>query len=195
MTLGHGEKAKAKQAQHERRLSQAPEPANNGGHFDAMMADPDEYNAAAADLDLTAWGALSGAEKIHLEEKHRDSRFAREQGMTLERYRASVRRRYERGEFREGFGQPQWLRDEYAAERPHEFVIEALDLIAEGMVSTGPRLVEVFRKINARTRTGLVYEREPLPPFEMAKTHLMEEIERVGLMEFFLEARRLREGN
>ncbi len=154
----------------------------------------DQYGARDAGVTVEAWRLLPKHEQIRLQEDSEDLRFANDKCLTLEEYRAKKRQQFEAGAFREQFGCPQWLRDQYSKERPVELVVEALQLIADGETATGKRLLEIFRKIDARTGSGSVFSCEPLPPFAEAKARLLAEIERVGLGELFREAEAQRGG-
>jgi hypothetical protein len=139
--------------------------------------------ARDAGLTVEEWQALPESEQIRLQEDRLDSIYARENHRTtLEAYRQQKRREIEAGELLPQYGFPQWLRDEYAQERPAETVVEYLNLLTEGATATGPALQEILKKIQARTASGFVGAAMTFPE---AKQRLLAEIERVGLTELF----------
>jgi hypothetical protein len=145
----------------------------------------DEYDAKDAGLTLAEWESLPESEQIRLREDCEDRRFASDNRRTLENYRDVRRAVIEASELRKEFGFPQWLRDQYAKERPAEVVVEYLGLLTEGATADGEALQEILWKIDARTRRGFCGTELP---FAEARQRLLEEIERVGLGEFYREA-------
>jgi hypothetical protein len=161
-----------------------------GGDADSMSAAEaarlidtlDTAEAADSGLTLAEWRALTESQRVKLWEDSQDSN----REMTLTEFRREMRRRIEAGEMRDPYtGFPQWLRDQYAAERPVEVAIEYLSLLRALETTTGDALKEVIRKIAERTWRGWAIERT----VEHARTLLLEEIDRVGLREIFNEAR------
>ena len=142
------------------------------------------------------WLALPEVEQIRLDEDHQDGERARSKHMTLEAYRASFRAWYEAGKSNPDYGQPQWLRDQYAQERPREIVAEYAELLARAATAEGAEFEDVACLIAARVHRGLVF-REAMfsnywPPvtYEGLKEDLLGEIKRVGLVSLFRKAAR-----
>jgi hypothetical protein len=167
------------------------EPSNRNSLQD-LVDKMDEYDAKNAGLTLDQWKSVAEYEQIGLAEDHQDRRFAERE--TLEEYRARQRASIEAGGLKKEYGFPQWLRDQYAKERPAEVVVEYLDLLTAGATAAGEALQEIIGKIYSRTGRGWVPGLPPAyrEPFEMtfaeARKRLLEEIDRAGLGEFFREA-------
>jgi hypothetical protein len=169
------------------RVKRAQEHARRPTHGNARHADLASVIATieARDAGLTVeeWQALPESEQIKLQEDYLDKTYAQDNYCTtLEIYRRQMRKQIEAGELRPEYGLPQWLRDEYARERPAETVVEYLNLLTEGATATGPALQEILKKIQARTASGFVGAAMTFPE---AKQRLLAEIERVGLTELF----------
>jgi hypothetical protein len=148
----------------------------------------DRIDADDAGLRIEHWRALEERERIKLWEHSQDSKYARDQHLTLNDYRAQWRGNFEAGNyFRPECGQPQWLRDAYARERPAEVAVEYLELITQGEIATGNRLLELIGKIDARTGRGFVGMGDS---FAAAKERLLAEIARAGLTDYFEEVQR-----
>jgi hypothetical protein len=144
-------------------------------------------DARDAGLTLTEWQALTEAVRVKLWEDSQDAKFAADQGMTLADRRRQERIRREKGEeIPETYsGQPQWLRDQYARERPVAVAIEYLALLTKLETTTGTAQKEIIRKISQRTWRGWVIDRT----VEEAGALLLEEIDRAGLREYFEEVK------
>ena len=151
-----------------------------------LLAALDEAQARNAGMDVAAWRALPEHEQIRLQEDFDDSQFAHEnQRTTLEAYRADRRRLIEAGKLRPDCGFPQWLRDQYAAERPVGVIVEYLDLLTTGATAGGEALGVILLEIDRRTGRGFIGTGLP---FAEAKSRLLEEIDRAGLTAYFREA-------
>lgn len=194
-TIRH-EISERNQQAHDKRLQQQRQRRANGEEGgDSMSAAEvarlidalDTANARDAGLTLAEWRALSECERVNAWENSEDSKFAADQGLTLADYRRRERSRREKGEGNPEHysGFPQWLRDEFATERPVEVAIEYLSLLRALETTTGPAQKEVTKKIAARTWRGWATERT----VEEARALLHEEVNRVGLREIFNEAR------
>jgi hypothetical protein len=145
--------------------------------------------AEDAGLTITQWRGLSEHERITLREDSLDGKYARDQHLTLDEYRAKCRRQIEAGERSAEDGVPLWLRNIYAAEKPYAVVCKYLALLLEGETAHGERLKEIQKAIDARTGQGLVCGSfAHFPPFEESAQRLRDEIERLGLGELFREA-------
>jgi hypothetical protein len=157
----------------------------NGKSLSDLLDVMDEYEAKDAGLTLAEWESLPESEQIRFREDYLDRQYASGNNRALENYRTVRRALIEASELEKEFGFPQWLRDQYAKERPAEIVVEYLGLLTEGATADGEALQEILRKIDARTGRGFIGTELP---FAEARERLLEEIDRVGLGEFFREA-------
>lgn len=145
----------------------------------------DQVEATNAGVPLEQWTALSKKDRIRLTEDSSDLAYAKDQRQTLEEYRTQKRVHIEAGHCREDYGFPQWLRDQYAKENPAKIAVEYLNLLMSGERAVGEDLKEIIRQIEARSLGGWGGAEMT---FAEAKERLLEEIDRVGLGEFFREA-------
>jgi hypothetical protein len=170
-------------------LSDAEWEEQSRGNMQRLLMAADECDARDAGLTVSQWQNLSAHEQITLREDSQDGKYARDQHLTLDEYRAKCRRQIEAGERSAEDGVPLWLRNIYAAEKPYAVVCEYLALLLEGETAHGERQKEIQKAIDARTGQGLVCGCfAHFPPFEESAQRLRDEIERLGLGELFREA-------
>jgi hypothetical protein len=152
------------------------------GDMTHLLESLEQREAHDAKMSVDEWRALPEIEQIRRWEEIEDRKFA---GGGLEAYRQQIRRRFEAGSFRPEYGQPMWLRTEYAREHPQKIANELAQLVFHGLTASGEILKHTIAAMECRTHRGWLGTGLG---FAELKLRVEEEVDRLGLREQFNEA-------